>query len=185
VNLYGEVDFPTRFFDLPGNHVLSLVWSNRERTSYDVHHAITLPDGGLAPGSKDSTWNVWYSMDQYLHVDPDDPVRGWGLFGKVEFSGGDPNPLDTVANFGFGGTGPTASRRLDRWGIGVYFADVSDALKEALEQKVDLEREWGMEAFYSVALTPAMALSFDAQVLRSVQSDNWQSVLGLRLNTRL
>jgi porin len=182
VNIFTEIDFPTTFFGLPGNHVLSFVWSNAERTSLDIHQAITLPGGGIVPGTEDSTWNVYYAVDQFLYVNPDDPERGWGLFGKVEFSDGNPNPLDVVAAAGFGGIGPFDGRPRDRWGIGGYVAEVSDTLKDSLAPAVDLDTEWGTEVFYSAALTPAVALGVNGQFLRGAVSRDWESVVGLRLN---
>jgi porin len=167
---------------LPGNHAINFTWSSRERTSLDIHQAIILPGGGIVPGTEDSAWAAWYSFDQFLYVNADDPERGWGLFGKVEFSDGNPNPLQLVVSAGFGGTGPFDARPRDRWGIGPYFMDVSDTLEKSLANVVDLNREWGVEAFYNLALTPAVSLSLDGQVLKAATSDQWQTVLGLRLN---
>jgi porin len=183
--LFGELDFSTRIFDLPGNHVINVAWSNRKRTSLDIHQAIILPEGGIVPGTKDSAWAVWYSMDQYLHVNADDPERGWGVFGKIEFSDGNPNPIKLIAASGFGGTGPFDARPRDRWGIGFYFLNLSSTLENSLKNFVDLRREWGVENFYNLALTPAVSLSADAQVLRPATSEHWQTVLGLRLNIKL
>jgi porin len=180
--LFWEVDFPTRIFGLPGNHAINFAWSSRERTSLDVHQAIILPEGGIVPGTKDSAWAAWYSFDQYLYIDAKDPERGWGLFGKVEFSDGSSNPIDLVASAGFGGTGPLDARPRDRWGIGFYWLDVSGTLKDSLAGIVGLNREWGVEAFYNVALTPAASLSAGGQVLRGATSDDWETVLSLRLN---
>ena len=180
--LFGELDFPTRIFGLPGNHAINVTWSSRERTSLDIHQAIILPGGGIVPGSKDSSWAAWYSFDQYLYVDASDPKRGWGLFGKVEFSDGNPNPIQLIGTAGFGGTGPFAGRPRDKWGIGGYFMNLSSALKDSLASVVDLRREWGVEAFYNLSLTPAVFLGIGGQVLRPATIDDWQTVLGLRLN---
>jgi len=183
--LFGELDFPTRIFDLPGNHAINVTWSSRERTSLDIHQAIILPGGGIVPGTKDSTWAAWYSFDQYLYVDANDPERGWGSFGKVEFSDGNPNPIQLIGTAGFGGTGPFAGRPRDKWGIGVYYMNLSSTLKKSLASVVDLRKEWGGEAFYNLSLTPAVFLSVGGQVLRPATLDNWQTVLGLRLNVNL
>ena len=182
VTLFGEVDFPTRIFGLPGNHNINVAWSNRTRASLDIHQAIILPDGGIAPATKDSTWAVFYAYDQFLHVDATDPERGWGLFAKVEFSGGNPNPIKLITAAGFGGTGPFAGRPRDKWGIGGYFLNLDSALKDSLASVVDLRREWGVEAFYNLKLTPAVFLGVGGQVLRPATLDDWQTVLGLRLN---
>ncbi|MGD9784231.1 MAG: carbohydrate porin [Hyphomicrobiaceae bacterium] len=186
VNMLAEVDFPTNFFGLPGNHVINVTWSSRKRTSLDINEAVILPGGGIAPGVLDRTWSLFYSFDQYLYVDPIDPKRGWGLFGKVEFSDANPNPVALALAFGLGGTGPFDSRPSDKWGIGGFVVDLSGTLENSLAGIVDLTGERGYEAFYSFALTPSTSLSIDGQVLRPAdKARDWQSVLGLRLNVNL
>jgi porin len=58
----------------------------------------------------------------------------------------------------------------DRFGIGYYYIDVGNPrLTTIFGTRALLRNEYGVEAFYSFALTPWMMLTPDVQVIRPAQ----------------
>jgi porin len=72
--------------------------------------------------------------------------------------------VEHLSGWRSGGRGVIPGRSLDRYGLGFYALFVSDDLKNRpiLGQ---LETEWGMEAFYNLALTPWLQLTGDLQYI--------------------
>lgn len=81
-----------------------------------------------------------------------------------------------------GGRGLIASRPYDRIGVGFFWLKQSDDLDD---QPGNLfEDETGFEAFYNLALTPAVQLTFDGQWIDSgITANDDVTVLGMRLMT--
>lgn len=125
------------------------------------------------------------SFQHYLSEDASRPGNGWGLFGDLGISEGNPNPIGWHAILGVGGTG-TARGPDDRWGVAYFRYGLSDDLISGLSAfGIGMRDEYGIEAYYNAALTPWLRLSADAQWIRpaNVGSDD-ALVLGLRLQTR-
>ena len=68
-------------------------------------------------------WNFTYSFQQYLWMNPDVPGSGWGVFGQIGKSDGNPTPLDWSGFIGLTGN-PLSTRPQDRFGV-AYFANPS------------------------------------------------------------
>ena len=121
-------------------------------------------------------WAVYWNGYQYLQGDES---KGWGLFARLGFGDGEVNPVRFNVAVGVGGTSPLPSREADRWGLGVYYIDMSDL---SVLSALHVERETGAELFYNVALTPWSHLTFDVQVLDpAIQHADTAVVLGTRL----
>jgi porin len=118
---------------------------------------------GVGIGHKDGAWLVGLSFQQYLHQDPNDPSRGWGVFGEFNLADGNPNPLQWSASLGVAGTDFIPSRPDDKFGMGVFHVATSDTLKEELAPYFDLGDESGFEMFYTAAVTPWFHLTADLQ----------------------
>ena len=86
-----------------------------------------------------------------------------------------------------------ASRPHDQFGIGWYYIDVkSPSIAGLLTTREFLRDEQGVEAYYTVALTPWALLSPDIQVVHPAQKNrtdgsgiNNATILGLRLQLLL
>jgi porin len=131
--------------------------------------------------NKDGYWYVNYAFQQYLVQDPVDRSRGWGVFGQVALSDGNPNPFRWSALGGIGGSSLLPDRPDDRFGVGVFYYGLSDTLKDGLDGfGFDYRDEAGVELFYNAAVTPWFRLSGDLQVIWPSSIDETAVFLGLR-----
>ncbi len=146
----------------------------------------SLPQFALPPESqniltKEGYWYLAYSFQQYLFQNPTNPSEGWGVFGQVGVSDGNPNPVKWSGYLGIGGTGLFQGRPDDRFGIAYFRNGLSSDLKDGLKPLgSDLDDEQGMEAFYSYTVTPRFTLTVDAQVIDPGVSEETAVILGLR-----
>jgi porin len=90
---------------------------------------------------------------------------GWGLFGIVGGSNGNPSPIQLFAHGGIGGNSPLPTRARDNFGIGYYYAGVSNDLLTRLRRFIPLDNEHGVEIFYNLALTGWLHLTADVQII--------------------
>jgi Carbohydrate-selective porin, OprB family len=99
-----------------------------------------------------------------LWQDPDNPSRGWGLFGQFEASDGNPNPVSAMVFVGLGGSTP--GRLDDRWGVAWFDYMFSSHLKTGLAAiGQGLRDERGLEAYYDMAIADHIRFGPDAQVI--------------------
>ena len=141
---------------------------------------ISILTGQPIPATESDTWAAYYNAHQLVQGDED---GGWGLFLRLGLSDGDPNPVRFNLATGLGGTGPFRMRTDDRWGLGLFYIDVSE--KDLLE-RLGVDDEVGGEAFYNVAVMPWLHVTLDAQVIDSaVPAADTAWVLGIRTHWRL
>jgi len=162
VTINGGATLATSIGGLPGYYSIKGVYSTR--TGTDFSEIIQPP--GAVPGSKQGSWLVGFSFQQYLVQDPSNPARGWGIFGDIAKSDGNPNLVDWAGYIGVGGSSLIPGRPDDRFGIGYYRLGLSNALQDELAPFIDLRDEWGVEAFYNVAITPWFRVTADLQYIR-------------------
>ena len=107
---------------------------------------------------------------------------GLGFFGRLTFGPEDRHAWNVYAMGGVGGRGFIPSRPYDRIGVGFFWLKEGDDLDD---QPGNLfQDETGFEAFYNLALTPAVQLTFDAQWINSgITGNDDVTVLGMRLMT--
>jgi porin len=124
------------------------------------------------------------TFQHYLFEDAAVPGNGWGLFGDLGLSDGNPNPIGWHAILGIGGTG-TPRDPLDRWGVAWFQYGLSGDLKDGLaELGLDRSDAHGVEAFYNAAVTPWLRLTADAQWVHPTTVGKQDAVvMGLRLQT--
>lgn len=117
--------------------------------------------------TESSTWTVYYNADQYLWQPEGHPDRGIGLFFGAGTSDGNPNPVKYSFSAGIGGKGIVPGRPGDTFGIGWSLAQYSDDFLPFLRQNLNLglQSETAVEAYYNVALTPALGLTLDLQAV--------------------
>ena len=104
-------------------------------------------------------------MQQYLFQSGSNPALGWGVFGEIGFSDGNPNPLDWAGYIGIGGSSFIPGRENDRFGIAYFYYGISDELEDGLELVTDLDDESGVEMFYNLAATPWFRITGDLQFI--------------------
>jgi porin len=130
------------------------------------------------PRTVQDSWAVYYNFDQYLWADKTDPNQGIGLFFRAGVSDGKANPILHHFNVGLSGRGMIPGRPQDQYGIGWSRIDFSDDLFPLLREQLDLglKTEDTFEAYYNFAITRAVSLTADVQVIdsalkRSVEPD--------------
>jgi porin len=149
------------------------------------------PGDGLETTTKNDTWSFYFNGWQYLYVeDPDaGPVdvtngelehQGVGVFWRIAFADKDTNPAKFFASGGVSGRGVIPGRDDDTFGLGYFYTDIEETrLGDIFELQ---DHSQGFEAFYNLAITKAMFLSADFQLLDPIQQDlDTAVVLGARL----
>ncbi len=193
-SLNGEADVQYRLGNLPGGFNLGGLYSFDQDFAKVGGELIFQPGQGLAIEKKDSTWAVYGSTWQYIYVaDPNDkPIdlangepdhQGLGVFARLGFADQDTNPVKWSGSVGIGGKGIIPSRQRDTFGVGYYYTRYQESRFSGLLGVSDNGQ--GAEAYYNVAITPAIHLTFDAQIQDSAISriDN-AVILGMRLDMR-
>ena len=117
---------------------------------------------------------------QYLSVYPEAPGKGWGIFGQVYVSQGDPTFLDRSAMLGVSGN--PRFRPQDRFGAAWFRYSLTDRLVTVLAPRVALQDEEGVELFYTLGLSKQLQLTADVQLIDSAVTRRDTGVIaGLRL----
>jgi porin len=165
-----------RLDELPGGFNATYVhWFDTDFTN--TGNIWYLPDDGLVSSTEDSSWLVALSGWQYLYTEepsegplnlmnkkPD--LQGVGLFGRIGLADKDTNPMHNNYSVGIGGRGLIPDRDNDVCGVGYFYTDLDPDLIESGTVGIK-ESFQGVEAFYSLAITPAAKLTFDVQFLES------------------
>lgn len=167
-------------FGRPGGQVFGFLYSiNKSRTDIALDPRVFLLNLIVlknVPTTSADTWALYYNAHQYVQGNEQ---RGWGPFVRFGLSDGNPNPIKYNVAAGLGGKGTFPGRDDDRWGLGFYYLDMSDA---GLLAGLNIGNEVGGEAFYNLAITPAVHLTFDAQAVSSARPrQDTAIVLGSRL----
>ncbi len=160
-----ELRVPTRLFDRPGHQTVGGSWSSRDVVSLNQDPRVLFPLFGLpgAPVSRgDDSWSVYWNMDQYLVVDPEDETRGWGVFARYGTADRETNPLAHFASAGLGGSSVLPTRTTDTWGVGYFYGWISES---SLTNLTGIEDAQGVEAYYRAMVTPYFDVTPDLQVL--------------------
>lgn len=161
LSVYGRL--PTSFFGLPGHQLLGGTWNGRTYTSigdaYIEYPNVVIP-------TTTGSWSVFWNCDQYLVVDPEQPTRGWGVFARAGIADDKTSPMAWFLSCGVGGSSPFESRPADTFGVGWYYSGTSNEIGSILTSVVGpIGDGQGVELFYNYALTPAIRLTPDLQVI--------------------
>ena len=116
VTVNGSATLKTSISGLSGFYTIRAAYSTREGA--DFSELIQPP--GATSGTKSGSWFVAASFQQYLVQDPSHPTRGWGLFGQIAKSDGNPNIVDWMAYFGVGGSSLIPGRPEDRFALATF-----------------------------------------------------------------
>jgi porin len=187
VLLTAEGRFRSDFFGRPGHHLFGGAWGNREFVSLDQNPRFLIPGGSVPITRQDNSWAIYYTFDQYLVVDQDDPAKGWGVFGRAAITDGNPNPIQWFLSFGVGGSSPISGREDDSFGAGWFINGVTDKFGPITTAVLQLDNGQGIEVFYNVALTDCMHLTADLQVVEPAVQNGSDTALvaGIRVKIDL
>ena len=172
-----ELNLTWKFMDLPGIIRPSFSYGTKDPVALDNQHLVGDAISGLSIPKKDANWLVNFNLDQYFYMPQhqseakqhtasfDNNPEGIGLFFRFAYTPEDRNPWNIFVSGGVGGRGVIPTRPNDRYGVGVYSLTVSDDLQsQAVLGR--LESEWGLEAFYNIAITPWLQFTPDIQYIQ-------------------
>jgi porin len=185
VTISGTASFPVTIAGLGGFQNLRVAYS-----TLDGLDLSSLPPGlpvvGPNPQSKEDRWYLQYSFQQFLQQSAADPKVGWGLFGQIGYSDGNPNAFQGHGFVGLAGNNMMAGRQLDRFGIGYYQYELSRELTDSLPLiGPRIRPDKGVEVFYNWAVTPWFRLSADAQWTRPFNGEDNNYYFGLRAQLKI
>ena len=180
VGFLGSVTFPVKLGGKPGFYALKLSGSTRNDINADSLPAVLMPAPGSRFGGRRGEFAAVLAGYQYLAVYPEAPGKGWGIFGQVYLSNGDPTFLDRSAMLGVSGN--PRVRPQDRFGAAWFRYSLADRLVGALSTRLALEDEEGVELFYTLGLSRHLQATANVQVIDSAVAARDTGVLaGLRL----
>jgi porin len=175
----GEVRVPVEVLGLPGHQVIGGDWNSQTFVSVNQDPRFVLPSGDIPIAPRAGTWNLYYSFDQHLVADPKHPEKGWGFFGRMGLSDGDPNPIKYFLSGGVGGASPIPGRERDSFGIGYAYSGASSQLGPIISRLIGDGQ--ALEAFYNLSCTPWFHMTADVQVIRGgFEHADTALVVGLR-----
>jgi carbohydrate-selective porin OprB len=189
---------PTIAGRLPGNYGVIVAYSTKDLVNFDVdnRHLIGEVIGRVPVSKKTDNYAVMLNIGQYLwtrdadHAPSGAPSRkglppvGFGLFFRAGWEPQDRNVIDQFYSFGIGGYGGLPGRDRDQWGVGWAGSHISGDLRNDLSVLGRRANafENAFEAFYNFAVTPAVHVSLDLQVIKSASAAvDTAVVIGTRL----
>ncbi|MBN8627520.1 MAG: carbohydrate porin [Planctomycetes bacterium] len=183
----GEVKVNTNFLGRPGELHSGGFWKHVDLTDLrfnepppGVYPEPTVPGSLTLPDS----WTIYTGFDQYLCVFDEATRKGWGLFGRMSLSDGNPTPIRYFLSAGVGGDSALRPNKADKWGIGWYYVGASNEFG-AIPQFLFGPRDGtGLEMFYNFQITRFLNVTPDVQFIRpeaSALADE-AFVYGLRAN---
>jgi porin len=140
--------------DLPGGQRLGATWSNKEYTSVDQDPRLAfLGAAFLGRPAKTGTdsWSVFADVWQFVENWDGTKDKGWGVFARAGWGDPETNPIDAAYTLGVGGQGGLFCRK-------------DDGLSNKLDVR-HITSEKGLEAYYSIGVTPWMHLTPSVQLI--------------------
>jgi porin len=195
VALAAELRVGIKPFGLPGHQLIGGTWNSQTYTSLAQDLRTSVEVGSLISGEsplssalsevqireQSGSWSVYYNFDQFVYTTKTDGSQGIGIFGRIAFGDRNTNILEQFYSFGIGGQGLLPGRGRDRFGIGVYYANLSNDLPNILLSGDEI----GLELFYNIAATNWLYVTPDLQVIEPVGKQATTAFLtGLRLQMR-
>jgi porin len=183
----GEVKVNTQLMERKGELHIGGLWKHVELTDLRFNEP---PPGvypePVVPGfpTISDSYTLYMGGDQYLVQFADNPNRGYGLFGRASISDGNPTPIRYFLSAGLGGYSPIRQSNGDKFGLGWYYTGVSNEFGALPRTLFDPRDGTGVEGFYSVQVTPWLAVSPDVQYLKPEVSALAEDafVYGIRMN---
>jgi porin len=189
-----EADFQYTLGNLPGGFNLGVTYAFANDFAELNGKFQIRPRTGVVLPVESESWSVYLSGWQYVYTPDKAPekinvadgkadLRGLGIFARFGFADEDTNPVDWSASGGLGGRGLIPGRDQDTWAIAFVHNSLTDTRLGSL---LDFPGSAQLvEAYYSLAISPASDLTFDAQWVESSARENRDAtLLGVRFSVR-
>ncbi len=181
VGFLASATVPVKIGGKPGYYALKLSGSTRNDINADSLPSVLIPAPGSSFGNSRGEFAAVLAGYQFIEVYPDAPGKGWGVFGQIYGSLGDPTFLDYSGFIGVSGN--PRFRPQDRFGAAWFRYSLTDELVSVLAPRLGLEDEEGVELFYTVGIADRFELTANMQVIDSAVAARDTGVLvGMRLN---
>lgn len=183
VGMLASATLPTKIGGKRGYYAIKIAASTRSELAADALPATLIPAPGSPFGNRKGEIAGVFAFQQYLTEDAANPGNGIGLFGQVYVSNGDPTFLDASGFIGISGN--PKGRPQDRFGAYYFRYSLTDGLVDTLQNRLALEDEQGVEAFYTVGISKKFRLTANLQMVDSAVSvRDFGVTAGLRISTR-
>lgn len=181
INISSGATYATEIANRPTTFGLTGTYSTK--TGADLNDFLLPPE--VEGGTRKGSYNIAFQFSHLLLQDTDNPRDGWKVFLKVAIADGNPNFIQGSIHAGIGGKGLFRNRPQDRFGLGFFYWNFSDALQSAVNPVVSFGNEYGLEAYYSFAVAPWFYLTGDVQYVSPANRDFSEALfLGLRAGIR-
>lgn len=168
VGVLASATFPVRLGGKRGYYAVKIAGSTRGEIAADALPPALVPAPGSGFGERKGEISGILAFDQFLWEDAAHPGKGIGIFGQVYLSNGDPTFLDASGFIGLAGN--PKGRPQDRFGVSYFRYSLADRLVDVLRNRVALQDEDGVEAFYTLGLSDTFRLTANLQVVDSAVS---------------
>jgi porin len=157
---------PTRFFGQSGSHTFSGSYGTKDYVMLGQDPRLLL--GGLLGknvtfAKEEDSWSLMYNMHQYIYTEKEDETQGFGVFARLGTADDKTNPISNFYSVGIGGKGMIDGRDNDTWGIGYFYAQLSNELGRIIER--DFGDTQGAEIFYNFELSKWLHVAPDFQII--------------------
>ncbi|NLH16674.1 MAG: carbohydrate porin [Phycisphaerae bacterium] len=173
---------PTRFFNQSGSHTFSGTYGTKEYTLLTQDPRLILAGliGYPVSPVQDESWSFMYNMHQYLYTESQDPTQGFGIFGRFGTADAETNPIEHFYSIGIGGKGLIDGRDNDTFGVGYFYAELSDRFGRVVDR--DFGDTQGLEIFYNFEITKWLHVTPDFQIIEpSAKNVDTAYAAGLRV----
>jgi len=174
---------PSRFFGKPGGHLFTGTYSTKDYMLLDQDPRLIL--GALLGfpvtfAKKEDSWCFMYNMHQYIYTEKEDETQGFGVFARFGTADDKTNPIENFYSIGLGGKGIINGRDNDTYGIGYFYAELSDEFGKIIERNFGDTQ--GFEMFYNFELSKWLHITPDFQVIEpSAKNIDTAYIAGLRV----
>lgn len=174
----------TEFGGLDGSHLFLGTYNTGDFTAFDRNGLSFNPGSGISIPETSGSWFAGYVGKQDLWQDPCAPQRRVWLTVSMGWADKQTSPYQWTGSYTLEAMGLNRNRISDRVGIGYFYSDVSDDLRNLVNGPIlntGLQDLQGGEVYYNAAITPWFHLTGDAQFIETeIASQDTAVVLGLR-----
>lgn len=181
VTISAGIEKTIKICNMLASHSLKATYSTQNGTNlYDLGDLFfPTPDNPVS--NKNYRYYFGYKFTQQLGK-VTNSNHGWGLFGQIGISDGNPNPVDFGAILGLGGNSFIKTRSEDKWGLGIYHYSLSNPIDEfAANNGFQLRNETGIEFYYQSWINNWFSIGCNSQFIIPMVKNNESAIfLGLR-----
>lgn len=143
---------------------------------------VLLPPG-LESSTRKGSYNITLQASHLLVESPASPGQGLGVYVRAGIADGNPNVIEQSIVGGVAGHAIVPGRPRDSFGVGAFYYKFSNVLQDTLAPLATFRDETGIEAWYSLAVTPWLKLTADGQFISPARGKQPDSlILAIRGN---